>query len=168
MRTSSLAALLVLAACSGPGGARYDAATDTTTYRAPATSIGAPSSGGSLGAAQISIGAEATCRGADCAPDRYEITLSKAGGNTAVTDYSQVSFETQEGTISFGDQVNADGTAQFYSVSQGEFVRLSVPSHIYRSLATAPSLTIRLGGSVYTLSYGRRAPLRSILPAADA
>ena len=118
-----------------------------------------------MGAARILLSAEAECEGEGCEPDAYDVSLVKSGGNSAVADYNQVTFETREGSVSFGDGVDADGRVQFYSVMQGEFVRLTVPAHIFQSFAESPTLTIRLGGQTYRLSYERRSALRRLLPA---
>ncbi len=169
MRPSFLiAALVLLSGCAGPGPAsagRYNASRNVTSFRSTAINLGAPIQGGSLGATRILLSADAECRGEGCTPTEFAVSLSKAGGSAAVSDYNEITFETPDGSVSFGDAVNADGSAQFYSVAQGEIVRLLVPTHIFRSFATSSTLTIWLGSSTYRLAYDQRAPLRRLLPA---
>ena len=105
--------------------------------------------------------------GEGCEPGEYQVSLAKSGGNDASSDYSFIAFETNEGTITFGDNAAAGSSAQFFSTAQGEFARLNLPADIFASFANSPTMTIRLGGSAYSLDYDRRAGLRSLLPVAD-
>ena len=167
MRLQSLALValsVVVAACAPPPGVRYDAGRDVSVFESTAINIGQPIQGTTLGASRIALTASAQCAGEGCVPEDYVVALSKDGGNAAVADYDYITFETEDGTVSFGDEFDADGAAQFFSTTQGEFVRLSVPARIYASFAESPTLTIRLGASAYQIAYQRRAPLRRLLP----
>ena len=165
MRITLSLALLVLAGCSGAGtGVRYDAGQNMTMFESRAIDIGKPIGDASLGSARITMRAEASCAGEECVPGTYEVSLSKAGGNDASSDYASVSFETDDGTVSFKSGASSGSQAQFFSTNQGEFVRLSVPFDIFESFATSPTLTVRLGGSSYVVNYDRRSGFRKLLP----
>lgn len=165
MRTLLATLLLGLSACASSGtGIRYDAERGQTYYESRAISLGDPVGASGLGSARITLQAEAQCEGQACAPRRYDVSLSKSGGSSAAADYSSISFETDQGTVSFGGQNAPGSSAQFFDAQQGEFARLSVPAEIFRSFATASTLTIRLGGNTYQIGHARRAGLRSLLP----
>ena len=159
---------LVFSACSGSSGARYDAGTNRTTYESRAVNLGQSVQGSNLGTTRITMRAEGSCAGQACAPETYEVSLNKAGGNNASISYDTVAFETEEGTVTYSNDQGADRSAQFFAVAQGEIIRISLPSDIYASFATAETLTIRLGSSVYRLDRSARAPLRDILRTVDA
>ena len=166
MRFALGLSLLALAACSSSSGSavQYDEGQNMTRFQSRAINIGKPVGDTSLGSTRITMMAEASCMGEGCSPGTYEVALSKAGGNDAASDYTAISFETDNGAISFSGNASSGAQAQFFSTNQGEFVRLSVPPEIFESFATSPTLTIRLGASVYTLGYDRRSGLRKMLP----
>lgn len=171
LRLLLAATAFVLAGCSGAqpsDSGHYDAARNETSYQSPATDIGAPAQGGMRGASKITLSAEATCQGEDCTPGEWTLSLSKSGGNNAVADYDQISFETAEGSVTFGNAVEALRSAKFFSSAQGEFVRISVPTRIFTSFAESPMLLIRLGGNIYSLPYERRGTLRRMLASAQS
>ena len=169
LRALPFVAALVLTGCSGASlqnGGQYDANRNETFYRSTSVDIGLPTQGGMRGASRVTLSAEATCMGEACVPDEWTLSLSKAGGNTAVADYDQISFETSDGTITFGNDVDAVRSAKFFSTTQGEFVRLSIPTYMFASFAESPSFVVRLGGSLYSVPYDRRGAFRRVLPAA--
>lgn len=166
----AIGVLVSLWSCSGPTGgdpASYDPVRNETSFRSSAVPLGRPSGGGAFSSRRVTLRAEATCLGQGCTPEQFVLSLRQTGEAATGTDFDQISFETAEGAISFGTGADADRSAEFFFGTQGEFARLAVPLDIYRSFATAPSLTIRLGGESYVLNRDRRGALRALLPTSE-
>ena len=167
MRTSAL--LLTLALLGGCAStpkdvSSFDAGANQTVLDSGTISLGRPVQGGSFNAGGYTIRAEARCPGRACQPELFTVSVYKsAGGNDARSSFDQVAFETETGTIQFTQQRNAYGQAEFYDVAQGELVRLEVPRNVFDSFANDPSLSVRLGATLFRLPHSARLPFRTML-----
>lgn len=164
----TLALGLVLSGCSAStlGSGDYDADANLTRYQSAPVPLGRATQGTYASGVRLILRASGECVGEGCTPASYVISVSNTGATEVASDFNQVIFATPDGSISFDagrDAEGADNSTVFFNSGRGELVRLLIPSDIFASFATSPTLSVKLGAQEYAVPYESRASLRRML-----